>query len=419
MKQTILLTSLLFSLIACNNNNSDTEQKTIDQNIKAKKTVALVSSGIDYSNMDKSIAAKDDFYRHVNGKWLKEFELPADKSNFGSFTILGELSRQRVKNIITELSKSENKQGSDKQKIADIYKSFMNTDALEEKGINAIQYEFDKINAISNRKELSEYVGYADIYTDTPVSMYVYIDKKQSNKHIVYLTQSGIGLPNRDYYFTDNEKSQQIREKYQTHIENMFALANLGKPADSASLVFNIEKDIATGHWTPIENRDSEKTYNKYTFNEVQKMVPNFDWPAWLTHSMIDSPEEIIVSQPSHLETYNQTLLKYSVDQWKTYYQWQLLSSKAPYLNEKLALENFSFFGTVLSGTTEQEPRWKRGVDLANNLTGELIGKEYVKKHFPHEAKDRMVKMIENLREAYGQGIESLDWMSDETKIKA
>ena len=277
MKNTILLICLSL-LVACAGNKSTAVKETAP---------APVSSGITLLNMDKSVRPQDDFYRHVNGKWLREFELPADKSNFGAFTELAEMSRQRVKSIINNASESNNAAGSDEQKIADLYNSYMDAAAIERKGISAIHSELKRIDAINNRADLSAYMAYADIYSNAPLSMFVWIDQKKSDEHIVYFNQAGLGLPDREYYFKDDEKSEDIRNKYREHIGNMFTLANFANPAQSAELIFNIEKDLAEGHWTRVENRDSDKTYNKRNFNEFAKEVSNVDWNAWLGYSMI------------------------------------------------------------------------------------------------------------------------------------
>jgi putative endopeptidase len=410
MNKTLLLTALTVSLAAC-------QPGQVKQSQIAAET--SVASGITTVNMDRAVRPQDDFYRHVNGKWLKEFEIPADKSNFGAFNKLGDESREDVKAIISEVSEMDNAPGSSEQKIADIYRSFMDTETIESLGMSPIQDELDRIAAIKTRDDLSEYMGYADVYVTAPLGMYVYIDQKKSDEHIVYINQSGLGLPDRDYYFKEDEKSQNIRDQYKQHMTNMFTLARQADPAGASQLVYAMEQDLAEGQWNRIQNRDRDKTYNKMSFAEFTAKVPAVNWQCWLTHSMIEQPEHLVVTQPPYLDTLNEVLNKYTVDQWKTYYTWHLLSNASTYLSEAFANENFAFYGTVLTGTTEQEPRWKRGVDLVNGLAGELVGKVYVKKHFPPEAKERMVAMIEQLRDAYGQSIKDLDWMGEETKLKA
>ncbi len=410
MKKTLLLTGLSLSLISCNQ-----DQVKKQPTNKTEKVV----SGISLDNMNKNVRAQDDFYQHVNGKWLSEFELPADKSNYGAFTKLAELSRERVKAIINDVSKMDNLQGSSEQKIADIYRGYMDVETINAKGLTPLNSELRKINAINSRHGLSEYLSYADVYSSSPLAMFVYIDQKKSDEHIVYFTQNGLGLPNRDYYFKDDEKSQNIRDKYRMHITNMFELAGVNNAEAAMNKVYAIEKDLAEGQWTPTQNRNRDKTYNKMSFTDFSAKVPNVDWKAWLKHSMIEQPEQVVVRQPSYLDTLNEVIGNYSVEDWKHYYSWHMLNNSAPYLSADFEAENFAFYSTVLSGTTEQEPRWKRGVDLVNDLAGELVGKVYVKSHFPPEAKKRMVGLIENLRDAYGQSIKDLDWMGEETKVKA
>src|SRR5690606_13883589 len=303
---------------------------------------------------------------------------------------LGDASREDVKAIILDVSSHSNPDGSTKQKIADIYSTYMDTGSLNAAGMQPLSAEMARINAIETNTDLSAYMSHAGIYSASPLGMYVYIDQKQSD---------------RDYYFKEGQQSQSIRDKYQQHIINLFELANFSDAKDRAKVVYAIEKDLAEGHWTRVENRNRDKTYNKMSFAELTALLPAIDWAAWLTNSMITQPDEIVVSQPSYLETLNNVIQKYDITAWQNYYHWHLLRSSAPYLSAEFEQENFDFYGTVLTGTTEQEDRWKRGVDLVNGLIGELVGKIYVERHFPPEAKERMNSMIENLREAYGDSI--------------
>ncbi len=413
MKNTLLAMSMTMSILPM----SLIAAESVTNN-KAKENKALIS-GIDQSNMNPLVRPQDDFYRYMNGTWLTHFELPADKSNYGAFTKLAEESREHVQAIINDVSKGDNESGSDEQKIADIYRTYMDTETLEKKGLKPIANELKRIRDINDKETLSEYMSYADIYSTAPIGMYVYIDQKQSDQHIVYIAQSGLGLPDRDYYFKDDEKSKEIQQAYIKHIANMLSLAGIKDSDKKALKIYSIEMTLAEGQWTQIENRDSEKTYNKMTFDELTTKIPEINWDAWLKNSMIDQPDHVVVAQPSYLATVNSALHHFNIDDWKDYYTFHLLSKTATYLTEALDKENFSFYGTVLSGTTAQEPRWKRGVDLVNGIAGELVGKVYVKKHFPAAAKKRMVQLIENLRTAYGESIKELEWMSQETKKKA
>jgi predicted metalloendopeptidase len=411
MKKILFTAAVCLPLMACQTNQPVQSQDATTQN--------PVVSGIHLDNMDKSVRPQEDFYRHVNGQWLKSFEIPADKSNYGAFTKLGDESRQHVKEIIMDVSSQENAPGSTEQKIADIYATWMDTERLEELGMQPLTDELARINALESKADLSAYMAYADIYSSAPLQMYVYIDQKQSDTHIVYMGQSGLGLPDRDYYFKEGEQSQKIREAYKKHIATMFDLAHYEDSQDMAESVYQMEEFLAEGQWTRIQNRDRDKTYNKFTFGELKEQLPNLDWSAWLSESMIEQPDQLIVTQPDYLTTVNEALAEFDVYQWQDYFRWQLLRSAAPYLSAEFEQANFDFYGTVLTGTPEQEPRWQRGVNLVNGLIGELVGKIYVEKHFPPEAKERMNVMIENLRDAYGDSIKELDWMSDATKEKA
>jgi Predicted metalloendopeptidase len=411
MKKRLFTAALCLPLMACQTNQPIQSQDTVNQN--------TIVSGITLDHMDKSIRPQDDFYRHVNGHWLESFEIPADKSNYGAFTKLGDESRQHVKEIIMDVSSQDNAPGSTEQKIADIYASWMDTERLEELGMQPLADEMVRINALESKADLSAYMAYSDIYSTSPLRMYVYIDQKQSDTHIVYMSQSGLGLPDRDYYFKEGDPSQKIRDEYKKHITTMFDLAEYEDSQDMAQSVYQMEKYLAEGQWTRIQNRDRDKTYNKLSFAELKALLPNLDWSAWISESMIEQPDQLIVMQPDYLSTLNQALSEFDVYQWQDYFRWQLLRSAAPYLSSEFEQASFDFYGTVLTGTPEQEPRWQRGVNLVNGLIGELVGKIYVEKHFPPEAKQRMNVMIENLRGAYGDSIKELDWMSAETKEKA
>ena len=262
-------------------------------------------------------------------------------------------------------------------------------------------------------------MAYADVYFNAPLGIYIYLDDKDSNNYIVYVTQDGLGLPDRDYYFKEDEISKNIQRKYLTHIGNMFTIADMEHAEDRALKVYALEKALAAGHWDVLSNSDNEKTYNKMTFTEFATKVPSLNWEAWLRHTMIAKPEFVVVNQPSYLDTLNQVVNDTPLDSWKDYFKWHLLSRRATSLSAVFEQENFAFFDTVLSGSTEQEPRWKRGVDLVNRYAGELVGEVYVKTYFPPEVKTRVVHMVENLRNAFIDGIENLDWMSAETKVQA
>lgn len=389
--------------------------KASDKSIDAVK----LTSGIDLQYVDESVRPQDDFYRYVNGKWLKEYVMPADKSRYGAFNALRDKSEKDVKSIIDELAGNTYEKDTDEQKISDLYNSFMDTESIEKTGIDGLGPELEKIQNIKDYDELMAYMAYADRYTNSPMGLYVYIDLKNSNQHITYVGQSGIGLPEKDYYFNQGEKYKNIRSKYLSLIENMFSMADLENPKKAAQTIMAIETKIADAHWTNVQNRDSEKRYNLKSYDEFKSLMPDLNIDNWMQQTTLPKIDKIVVSQPDYLEKLNYIVTSTSLDDWKTYYKWKLIDTTAGFLSKEFDDENFKFYGTVLNGTTEQKPRWKRAISIVNNSLGELVGKVYVKSFFPPSAKSRMDNMIENLRDAYGSSIKELDWMSQETKIKA
>lgn len=426
MKKIILLTVLALVMSACTSetNHSENASNEVAKVETEQTTVAVVeekalTSGVDLQYVDESVRPQDDFYRYVNGKWLKEYKMPADKSRYGSFDTLRDKSEKDVKGIIDDLAQNTYEKDTDEQKISDLYKSYMNTAAIEKAGIDIINGDLEKISNIKDYKSLMAYMAYADRYTNAPLGLYVYIDLKNSNQHITYVHQSGLGLPDRDYYFNEDEKFKNIRSKYLSYIENMFTLAHFENPKQSAQSIMDLETKIADGHWTNVETRDSEKSYNLKSFEEFQALMPDLDLDAWMTETTLPKIDKIVVNQPDVLEKLNKLIVETSLVDWQTYFTWKLLNKAAGFLPKKFDDENFAFYGTVLRGTPEQKPRWKRAISTVNGSVGELVGKVYIKSYFPPNAKKRMDDMIENLRTAYGDSIKELDWMSEDTKVKA
>lgn len=408
MNKILLILTLALILSGCAN-----------ETLKAQADSKSPVSGITLDNFSTTIRPQDDFYHYVNGKWLNEYDLPADKAYYGTSGILKEQIQGQIKTIIKEVSEINHQQGSAEQKIADIFRAYMDLDAIESKGISSLEADLQKIDAIANISDLSKYMGYADVFSKAPFWFFVYLDDKNSDEYIIFIEQSGLGLPDRDYYLKEDDKHKNIQIKYVAHVTNILALAGIKNAQTKAHEIYDLEKQLAQGHWDSVSNRDLEKTYNKIRFVDLSTLAPDLDWDAWLTHAMIDKPEYLVVLQPSYLETLNTAIKETPLDTWKQYFKWHLLSHYAKYLSAPFEQENFAFYGTFLSGQTEQEPRWQRGVDLVNRKAGELVGRVYVKKHFPPEAKTRVLQMVENLREAYADSIKNLDWMGEETKEKA
>jgi len=381
----------------------------------------VLKSGIELSNVDQSIRPQDDFYRYVNGTWLDKTEIPADKSSYGSFTALRDKARLDVLEIIEEMSKRENLEpGSDEQKVRDLYRSFMNTEKIDTLGIEPMKGDLRRIDTINNPEELASYfVESVKLSTSSPFGFWIDNDSKQPTKYSVYFTQSGLGLPDRSYYLDQNEKSEDIRLAYLEHLQAMFSLADLQDPKIKANTVMKLETAIANIHWTNVERRDRDKTYNKLNTQELKKLIPNFNWDLYLKEAGIAVEKDFIVRELSYFQNLADLLASTDLEDWKVYFKWTLLNSVAGILGKEFDEQNFSFYGKKLYGTPEQEVRWKRGVNSVNQILGESVGKIYVRRHFKPEAKVRMLELVENLREAYRVAIIDLDWMGEETKKEA
>ena len=381
----------------------------------------VLKSGIELSNVDQSIRPQDDFYRYVNGTWLDKTEIPADKSSYGSFTALRDKARLDVLEIIEEMSKKEDLEpGSDEQKVRDLYRSFMNTEKIDTLGIEPMKVDLRRIDTINNAEELASYfVESVKLSTSSPFGFWIDNDSKQPTKYSVYFTQSGLGLPDRSYYLDQNEKSEDIRLAYLEHLQAMFSLAELKDPKIKANTVMKLETAIANIHWTNVERRDRDKTYNKLNTQELKKLIPNFNWDLYLKEAGIAVEKDFIVRELSYFQNLSDLLAATDLEDWKVYFKWTLLNSAAGILGKEFDEQNFSFYGKKLYGTPEQEERWKRGVNSVNQILGESVGKIYVSRHFEPEAKVRMLELVENLREAYRVAIIELDWMGEETKKQA
>ncbi len=386
----------------------------------SNETKALVS-GVDLANLDASVRPQDDFFRYVNGTWLATTEIPADRTNTGVVMDLRDQAREDVQSIIEDVSsKDDLVPGSDEQKVADLYNSFMDTARLEELGMAPLEAELARINAIADKEELSGYFAHSGVIgAGGPFILYITVDGKESTRYAAHLYQSGLGLPDRDYYFNQDERSVELRAAYVDHIEKMFELAGFDDPAGAAEKLMALETELAAVQWTKVQNRDREATYNKFATDELGSLGDGISWSAYLAEAGIDSQKDIIINQPSFVEGFNKIFAEASLEDWKSFLRWKLLDNYAAYLDSKLDDQNFDFYGRMLEGQQEQRPRWKRAVDAVNGSLGEVIGKVYVSRFFPPEAKTRMVELVENLRAAYGEAIDGLEWMSPETKAAA
>ncbi|MEZ9138860.1 MULTISPECIES: M13 family metallopeptidase [unclassified Shewanella] len=412
-----LCASLIAGLSACSNNEVQNTTKTAT----AEAVQTALTSGIDFQNIDKSVRPQDDFYEYVNGTWLKTAEIPGDRTNIGAFYDLRENAREDVKAIIEEVAAMPTlTAGTDEQKVADLYRAFMDVETLNKLGVTPIQAEFDKITAISSKADLTNFFAYSQVNGyGTPLAFYVNVDAKDSTRYATHIWQYGLSLPEKDYYFNEEERFVNIRKAFVEHIEKMFNLAGLADGKAAAESILALETAIAEKHWDVVESRDSTKTYNKMTIAELAELAPNIDWNQYLTTMGVAEQKDIIINQPSYVSGLSEVIGATDLDTLKTYMTWSVLTHAASNLSEAIDAENFAFFSKTLNGQEEQESRWKRGVNTVSGTLGEVVGKVYVKRHFTSAAKDRMSVLVENLRGAYGTSIDSLDWMSADTKVAA
>ncbi|MFZ6742542.1 M13 family metallopeptidase [Undibacterium sp. JH2W] len=389
------------------------------------KTVSATSvllSGIESKHNDGAVRAQDDFFRHVNGSWLKNTEIPSDRSSAGAFMDLREAVVPRLHGIIEGLAKAKNKPGTDAQKIADMYASYMDTAHIDSLGLKPLQNEFAKVDSLSDKKQIPGLIAWLNRASiGAPYEFQIHQDNKDSTKYVLDLGQSGLGLPDRDYYLnSDDAKLKEFRTKYQAHVEKMLSLAGDKDAAKHAADILALETELAKAQWTKVELRDPVKAYNKIEVSKLDALTPGYDWNAYLSDLGVKGKiDYVIVSQPSYLTGLNKILQETSLDNLKTYFKWHILRSAAGQLPTQFSDESFAFNSTTLRGIPVQEPRWKRGVRLADSALGESLGKMYVAKHFPAESKAKMEKLVGNLLLAYKQSIDTLDWMSPETKKEA
>jgi putative endopeptidase len=377
--------------------------------------VSIKKAGLDFSHQDSTVRPQDDLYRHFNGQWLKTSVIPADRASDGAFMTLRIQSEARVREII------EGATGSDEAtKISNIYKSFMDAAAVNAKGGSPIASELAQVDSISSLTDfVSTFSKLEARGTSGIFGTFIYADMKDASTNILYLVQGGLSLPDEAYY--REEKYADIRTAYLAHITAMFTLAKVSNPADNAAKVMALETSLASHHWDQVKNRDATLTYNKMDRAQVKALMPAFDWDLYLAEGEIPGIvlDSVIVQQPSFFEGLGTILANFDVDAWKAWLKWHIISGAAPYLSDELVNENFAFFGKTLSGTPELRERWKRAVSMIEGSLGEAVGKIYVQKYFPAEAKARMEKLVANLIEAYRISINELEWMSPETKVKA
>lgn len=379
-----------------------------------------LTSGINKKNMDTKVNPGDNFADYVNGTWLKNTKIPADKASYGAFDMLYDQSQKDVKAIIEDAAKSNAADGSDEQKIGDYYASFMDRKGRNAKGIKPLESEMKAVDAIANYNDLASYFGKANrAGVSVPFVIFVNQDSKKPNEYALTTWQGGIGLPEREYYTSADAKMADIRKKYVAHVEKMLQLGGVENAADNAAKVMALETTIASSHMKKEDTRDVVKLYNKYNTADLKTLMPDFDWSGMLTAAGMEKEKSIIISQVEYTKSLNNIIKNTPIDTWKIYLKWGVINRNANRLTAALDNQNFEFYSKTLYGTEKPEEDWKRAVNSVNGALGEIVGKVYVEKHFSPEAKERMVTLVKNLLKAYAESIKKLDWMSAETKKQA
>jgi putative endopeptidase len=377
-------------------------------------------SGIDLSAMDTSVRPGDDFFHYVNGTWIEETEMPADKSRYGVFDELRDESQEAVKEIIEGSASGDFPKGSDEQKVGDLYRSFLDWETRDARGIEPLQPELDRINAIADHEDLAVYFAEAiKRALDAPFGVGQLPDPKDPTRYAIAAGQSGLGLPDREYYLKDDPKSAEIRAKYVEHIAKMFELAGLPDGAAAADTIMALETRLAAEHMTKEQSRRYLENYNKVPNGELATLMPNFNWQGYLAELELSDTPDIVIFQTDYLKSLDGIITDTDLDTWKTYLTWSALNHAAGRLTSAIDQQNFEFYEKTLSGVEQQREDWRRATRLVDSLLGEVVGKVYVKKHFPPEAKERMLELVGNLVKAYEASIKELDWMTDTTKAEA
>jgi putative endopeptidase len=381
-------------------------------------------SGLEARWMDLQVRPQDDLYRHVSGHWLDTVEIPADRARYGAFDQLRDDTELRLKKIVEALAaRTDLKAGTDEMKIADLYRDFMDEAALENAGIAPLKDELARIAAIASPEAaVAEMARLDQEGVGVPLGAYVNPDARESTRYAVYVTQSGLGMPDRDYYLNgEDARLKTVRERYLNYLERLFALAHHPDPTQAANTVLELETQLARAQWTKVENRDSIKTYNKVAFADLETTLsPDFEWSAWLKAMDLDGRTDyLIVRQPSYFKSMASLVRSVPLADWKTYLQARLLDSAAPFLDRDFVSAEFQFHGEVLRGIPQNRPRWKRGIGVVETALGEALGRLYVAEAFPESSKQRMQDLVNHLKDAFRESISTLPWMGPETRKAA
>jgi endothelin-converting enzyme len=400
--------ALILNLAACGSSSENIPEKAL-------------LSGIEKESFDPAVRYSDNFYYSINGTWIRKTEIPADKPYYGSFTKLDDEAQIAIRSIIEAVAANKEKTaGSDEQKLGDFYNSYMNETAIEALGTAPIAADIARIADIKDKNELAAAFGeFQNMGVSIPVGWRVINDAKNSTQYALYVYQSGLGLPDRDYYLSNDNEFKSIRSAYSAYLKDILTLAGVADAENAANRILALETRLAEKQWSQVENRDEDKKYNKFAKTDLIAILGDFPWDSYAKAAKLDKAGAIIVEQPSYIEAFGTIYRETDLQTWKEYLAASFISGYAEYLSKAFVNRSFDFYGKILSGTTEQQPRWKNAVDASNTVLGEAVGKLYVAQYFKPEARKKMETLVQNLVTSFHASIDTLDWMTPETKKAA
>jgi predicted metalloendopeptidase len=412
MRRFLLAVSCL-ALDACAGHRAPGSEAT------AKAKPAIGQWGFDLTGMDRAVSPGSDFFTYASGTWAKNTVIPPDRSRWGSFDKLNEASETNVHAILEALPEGAGEAGSSTRKLADYYHAFMDAPAIEARGLKPLEGALAAIAAAKTHDDVAALLGRHDLPLSGPLAVGITVDQKDPDQYILFVSQSGLGLPDKDYYLKDTERFKAVRAQYLTHLAKVLELAHQPEPKKQAQAIYDLELETAKLHWDRAKSRERDLTYNLRTRAELQAFAPDFPWTRMLDAAGVGEQGKLVLRQLDAIPALAKLFHKTPVSTWKSKLTYALIANSAAVLPKAIDDEVFDFRGRTLSGQPEQRVRWKRGVSAVNDALGEAVGSLYVAKYFPPESKTAMLALVENVRQAYATRIDALTWMSPETKAVA
>ncbi len=380
---------------------------------------AIGEFGLDLGGGDPTVRPGEDFFGHAGGHWLKTEELPADRTTWGTFSKLAELSQKQVRAILDGATAGTAAAGSVERKIGDYYASFQDTARIEALGLSPAAPALAAIAAATTHEDLARLMARPDLGLPAPIDFGISLDRKNPDRYVLVISHGELALPERDFYLRDDEQFATIRQQYREHIERLLTLTTQAEPASSAASIVALETEIARLHWPVAERRDRDRTYNAMTRAQLDSLAPDYPWAATFEAAGIPAIKDVVVAERSAIGPLAKLFRTTPVETWRRYLRYHYLAEHAATLPQAVDAEVFAFYGHTLNGQPEQKARWKRAVDATNGALGEAIGQIYVERHFPADAKVAAKALVENMRHAYAQRLAQSPWMSPETRAIA